>query len=346
MGLRFRKSVNLGKGIRLNISKSGLGVSSGVKGLRMGVGPRGIRTTASIPGTGISYVKEKSLKQSKSSKEKRRLEVTSKDLYSPYMPQEVPHTLRSKQYHLQSLLGLIGIGFIFASFKSLSFLIIGLLCIYGKGAWRKKTDFAAKNYQDAVNYFKTKKYEACIEAIDHVLSHPNASQDLSLTKAECCLELGKLEKAYTIYKDFFHRLDTNSLSSLYYWPPKATTIAMAVEKGDYDFALKLLETLPEEIEEHINFPLWKNYYKGLCFIGKHQYEIAVEAFKNAIGRKRRMEEPYIDCHYYLGVAYAKLGKMSLAQQRFQRVYSANTSYKDIAAIITALEAGDSIEKLL
>lgn len=41
MGFYFRKSVNLG-GLRFNFSKSGVGVSTGVKGFRIGSGPRGI----------------------------------------------------------------------------------------------------------------------------------------------------------------------------------------------------------------------------------------------------------------------------------------------------------------
>lgn len=40
MGFYFRKSVNLG-GLRFNFSKSGVGVSTGVKGFRVGTGPRG-----------------------------------------------------------------------------------------------------------------------------------------------------------------------------------------------------------------------------------------------------------------------------------------------------------------
>lgn len=57
MSFRFRKSVRLGKGVRLNFSKRGVGVSVGTKGLRFGVGPSGTRMTAGIPGTGIYYVK-------------------------------------------------------------------------------------------------------------------------------------------------------------------------------------------------------------------------------------------------------------------------------------------------
>ncbi|SJZ95594.1 Protein of unknown function [Cetobacterium ceti] len=57
MGFRFQKSIKLGGGVRLNISKSGLGASIGTKGLRVGTGPRGTRITTNIPGTGIGYTK-------------------------------------------------------------------------------------------------------------------------------------------------------------------------------------------------------------------------------------------------------------------------------------------------
>ena len=63
MGFNFRKSINLGLGARLNLSKSGLGASVGVKGARMGVGPKGTRVTGSIPGTGMYYTKNTGLKK-------------------------------------------------------------------------------------------------------------------------------------------------------------------------------------------------------------------------------------------------------------------------------------------
>lgn|GEM_PF-2473761 len=62
MGLRMRKSINLGGGVRLNLSKSGIGISAGVKGARVSIGPRGIRTSVGIPGTGIYYSTEQSLR--------------------------------------------------------------------------------------------------------------------------------------------------------------------------------------------------------------------------------------------------------------------------------------------
>jgi tetratricopeptide (TPR) repeat protein len=57
MGLRFGKSIRIGKFLRLNISRSGIGGSIGIGGLRIGTGPRGARFSADLPG-GLSYVKQ------------------------------------------------------------------------------------------------------------------------------------------------------------------------------------------------------------------------------------------------------------------------------------------------
>lgn len=55
MGLRYRKSVKLLPGVRLNISKSGLSTSIGKPGNTINVSRRGVRSTIGIPGTGLSY---------------------------------------------------------------------------------------------------------------------------------------------------------------------------------------------------------------------------------------------------------------------------------------------------
>lgn len=59
MGIKFRKSIKLGGGTKLNLSKSGVGISTGVKGFRVSKNTSGrSRVTASLPGTGLSYTKE------------------------------------------------------------------------------------------------------------------------------------------------------------------------------------------------------------------------------------------------------------------------------------------------
>lgn len=66
MGLRFRKSVKIAPGVRLNISKKSVGISAGVKGYRKSINSSGrVTTSIGVPGTGVSYVKTENLKSKK-----------------------------------------------------------------------------------------------------------------------------------------------------------------------------------------------------------------------------------------------------------------------------------------
>lgn len=55
MAFRFRKSIRIARGIRLNLSRSGASTTFGGRGLSVNVGRRGTRLTAGVPGTGISW---------------------------------------------------------------------------------------------------------------------------------------------------------------------------------------------------------------------------------------------------------------------------------------------------
>lgn len=64
MGLNFRKSITILPGVKLNLSKSGVGISTGVKGARVSLNTKGqARTTLGIPGTGIYYTKQANVKR-------------------------------------------------------------------------------------------------------------------------------------------------------------------------------------------------------------------------------------------------------------------------------------------
>ncbi|QTP61138.1 DUF4236 domain-containing protein [Billgrantia antri] len=55
MGFRFQRRITLAPGIRLNLSKRGLGLSVGPRGTSLSLGPSGVHGHAGIPGTGLSY---------------------------------------------------------------------------------------------------------------------------------------------------------------------------------------------------------------------------------------------------------------------------------------------------
>lgn len=55
MGLRFRKSVKIIPGVRLNFGLRSASLSFGGRGLTYNLGSRGSRVTVGIPGSGLSY---------------------------------------------------------------------------------------------------------------------------------------------------------------------------------------------------------------------------------------------------------------------------------------------------
>lgn len=55
MGFRFRKSIKIIPGVRLNLGKSGSSLSFGGKGFTVNVNKKGTRTTVGLLGTGLSH---------------------------------------------------------------------------------------------------------------------------------------------------------------------------------------------------------------------------------------------------------------------------------------------------
>lgn len=96
MGFRFRKSVKIAPGFKVNLSKSGVSASFGGRGNTVNISKRGVRSTYTIPGTDISYVTQTSssnnrnravykelLKQQKE-EEKQRLLTEAKEGYAAF----------------------------------------------------------------------------------------------------------------------------------------------------------------------------------------------------------------------------------------------------------------------
>ncbi len=93
MGLRFRKSISIIPGVKLNFGKTGMSVSTGVPGFRKTFHTSGkVTTSVGIPGTGLYYV---DTKNAHTKNNKRNTEVlqesqssyaNSNDNYSPENP--------------------------------------------------------------------------------------------------------------------------------------------------------------------------------------------------------------------------------------------------------------------
>ena len=95
MGFRFRKSVKIAPGVRLNIGKKSVGISAGVKGARVSVNSSGRKTTTvGLPGTGLSYSKTEKIggstkpKAASTPSSDEPLETVTRPDLPPAQPQE------------------------------------------------------------------------------------------------------------------------------------------------------------------------------------------------------------------------------------------------------------------
>lgn len=140
MGFRFRKSVKIAPGVRLNIGKKSVGISAGVKGARVSVNSSGRKTTTvGLPGTGLSYSKSEKIGSRKTTT--RSTSSNNAQPIRPDLPPAQPLNEKKKK-------GCCGC----AVYAFIAFLIIGALgsCIGGTEDKDKQTDTANDSTQAAV----------------------------------------------------------------------------------------------------------------------------------------------------------------------------------------------------
>lgn len=77
--MRFRKSINICKGVKVNLSKSGVSCTVGVKGLSLNFGRNGTYLNTGIPGTGLYDRRKISGGMARSRERERRPELDVRD---------------------------------------------------------------------------------------------------------------------------------------------------------------------------------------------------------------------------------------------------------------------------
>ena len=88
MGLNFRKSISLGKGLKLNLGTKSAGLSFGVKGARYSINTNGSRrATFGIPGTGLSYTTSFGNKKKKTERTKKKELEKNEEVVQDYQEQ-------------------------------------------------------------------------------------------------------------------------------------------------------------------------------------------------------------------------------------------------------------------
>ncbi len=104
MGLQFRKRIKLCKGVNLNLSKTGVGISVGTRGARYSMHSSGRKTaTVGIPGTGLYYTKNLGSSKKKSS-DKKGASAKSTAKAAPAQPtQDIMEAVEQYERYIEAI---------------------------------------------------------------------------------------------------------------------------------------------------------------------------------------------------------------------------------------------------
>lgn len=181
MGFYFRKSVRVGP-LRFNLSKSGVGVSAGIKGLRVGVGPRGNYIHAGAGGfyyrTTLTPKETRNLNQPHSDRDElpiavdhepmtkidSNLNLLFKDSSEDKLVCEINQKLKMIYFWKWSL----GATFLLAYYFGFQALLAGLAVTCGVYLWdeTRKSVVLFFDFDDS----ERTKYESIVNSFDQVLN--------------------------------------------------------------------------------------------------------------------------------------------------------------------------------
>lgn len=148
MGLRFRKSIKIAPGVKVNIGKKSVGMSVGGKYGGISMNSRtGTRARVSAPGTGLSYTTsldgKRSSKRAVTSSSSKQKAVSSKnkqiEKYNKYKVIVKKHKLtesKVRKYRTLFLIATISfilVGYLFSTFSAFLgglFILLGFIYVY------------------------------------------------------------------------------------------------------------------------------------------------------------------------------------------------------------------------
>lgn len=307
--MRFRKSISLGKGARINIGKKGIGMSVGVKGARVGISSsKGSYVSGGIPGTGlysISYAKG-----------------GKADISKSISPGESSAT---------------GTGCVIVSFLIATFIIITVEPILGIsmaaiGAasiiiWSNSPKQKIKRkLNEARSLLKSEKINDAMSILQEVIQKDETHIEAIYLAGGALNNFGKHKEAIEYLMKFLElqpeNLEVQLLLANCHYRTK-----------DYDLAIKILQKIPQECEGYLKV---LSLLAG-CFHDMEKYDLAIEVLKKAPLLKRKLDDDLKEIHYNLASVYEEKDDKKSALKHFKKIYAVDVDYRDIGEKIEELE---------
>lgn len=310
--MRFRKSVKLG-GLKLNLSKSGIGISTGIKGVHIGISStKGLYSSYGIPGTGLHDVKYYGKKTKQKYQNNNQCTQINNQINTP--------------------LELISnIGFFWSIFTLISLLFLfpfGLCSLVVQLIWYFKYYKRSNKYKAYSLYKKANKevhvgnFEKAIENLKTITAlFPNILS-IKLMITECYLAEDNYTDALKNIKSYCSTIDD-----------KTQLITIAYQAKEYQTVIDYGQNIIKEIDKDTSIItiIGASYYH----LGK--YEIALEVLLSGPVRKQNMDETMLQFRYFLGLTYEALKQAKKATIQYNKILAYDETYEDVQERIKNIE---------
>jgi tetratricopeptide (TPR) repeat protein len=334
--MRFRKSMKLGPGVRLNASKTGLGMSFGPRGARYSVHSSGRRTASvGLPGSGLSY-------RSQTGGRSRARQQTA-------APPLATQSLIPKA-------GMLAPGYEKAFAKGVRLFVNGqaeqaLAAFEEASAKDEKNRAIADDFFAGLVAAQLEKQEEAVGYLEKVVASPIELPDPLMTKyipggatvigvtpeVNVRVEFGSTAAALAL-AELYQGLDRREeaigvLQQLVDAHPQPALVLSLAELLSETEAWDEVVELTAGTKNEDDITLAICIFQGRALEEQGMEDAAIEVYREALRARKRDEQLLKQARYQRGRLYLKLGKNSQARKDLGRVYADDPGYEDVAELL-------------
>jgi tetratricopeptide (TPR) repeat protein len=320
MGFRIRKSIKLAPGVRLNVSKRGLGVSAGVGGARYSVHSSGRRTVSALTGIpGITY------RSTSSSGVRRRAAPRQEYAYSPpaapkpglFAPKGEKQLF--KAINAEDAEEIKRAGDEHPDYVVPSYALAGLMLANDRPKEAKPVleNVFAIGSDPAQHTFMQKYFPAEVEIkiTEGVTAHLPVGRDaVGLALAELYQADGEIERA----TDAVEQLDPTTYAAV-------SLAELYTQASRYDNVIELTEGIANEDDASALLLV----FRGVAFRELGFHDAAHEAFKDALRSRSRTQTIRHHALFERAQNYKAQGKKAMARKDLERILVEDSDYEGV-----------------
>ncbi len=354
MGISFRKSFRIGKNTRINVSKrGGIGVSTGVKGMRISKNSQGLRL--SLGGKGIYYTKWFFTKKSKHKKNKKLTKVENVDkvrntiseeneevkkVVNPEtdferVPTEDEQALllylgnKERNYLLYTLsITLIGLAiFCLIEQSLLSYVLVAFnFCLLLLYLFKSNINYCVMGINHSIKLFERNKFDKTYKILKKCLVINSKNKKALILMMFTTFKLEKYEETLEYIKRY--EKQHKPLEVMYFMEGFSCS-----ESGKYQEGIDAIEKVYSE-EDDIKFAKYK--ILGDCYLGLQDLDKAISWYEELPVKENNMNENIMEYKYALGKALLLSGNKKRAFTYLSKVYDYKVDYKDVKELMNQM----------